>query len=409
MAPALTGTVAVPHPVPHAEPRVTVIIPTYQRRELVLEAVESVLVQTFTDLELIVVDDGSTDGTSAALPRHDPRLHRVRQEHSGVSAARNRGLAQARGRIVAFLDSDDRWLPDHLAVVVGVLDRLPEAVLVTTAPWRVIGGSNEPEQAWLQAPLPLQLFTNTVGSPSAVAVRRDAVLAVGGFDERLLVGEDGELFTRLAAHGGFAMLQRRTLVKGYTKGLKDWGRREGLYFASAELKAQGVRDRAAAQNSPAGERLARQAEGTLAFVAALRALHAGDDSAVEAALSRACRLAPTFLSTPGIVLERLDLMPLAHVRTERARHLATLAQRWPAPESGTALVLRAAAIVAALRAGRPLDAAVLLARWPRRLPLALFEQGLPVLARRGSRGIDARRFRSSATHEGAPPAQRAHP
>src|SRR5215213_5732646 len=93
-------------------PAVSVILPTYERREVVGDAIRSVLAQSFSDFELIVVDDGSTDGTDKSLPRPDPRVRYVWQANAGVAAARNRGLELARAPIAAFIDSDDVWLPD---------------------------------------------------------------------------------------------------------------------------------------------------------------------------------------------------------------------------------------------------------------------------------------------------------
>ena len=91
-------------------PAVSVIIPTHNRAAMVREAIESVLAQSYADRELIVVDDGSTDGTRAAVAAFLPQLTYIYQEHQGVSAARNRGAAMARGEYLAFLDSDDLWL-----------------------------------------------------------------------------------------------------------------------------------------------------------------------------------------------------------------------------------------------------------------------------------------------------------
>src|SRR5689334_25256855 len=90
---------------------VSVVLPTYERREQVVRAVESVLRQTYRDFELIVVDDGSTDGTEAALRRLGDGLRYVRRENGGTGAARNTGTELARGAVVAFLDSDDEWRP----------------------------------------------------------------------------------------------------------------------------------------------------------------------------------------------------------------------------------------------------------------------------------------------------------
>lgn len=108
------------HPV--EAPLFTVVIPTFNRRDAVVEAVRSALDQSVRDLEVIVVDDGSTDGTASAIAAiGDERLHVIVQPNAGASAARNRGIDYARGRYVAFLDSDDRFLADHLADLLPLL------------------------------------------------------------------------------------------------------------------------------------------------------------------------------------------------------------------------------------------------------------------------------------------------
>ena len=107
-------------------PRVSVVIPTYNRREYVQEAIDSVLAQSYTDYELIVVDDGSNDSTGEALhSRYGDRLAYEWRPNAGVSAARNRGLELARGEFIAFLDSDDVWLPQKLQQQVAFLDESP--------------------------------------------------------------------------------------------------------------------------------------------------------------------------------------------------------------------------------------------------------------------------------------------
>jgi len=99
-----------------ASPTVSVILPTFQRRELVRRSVASALAQTVREIEVIVVDDGSTDGTEEILSGPDERLKYFAQAHRGVAAARNLGIRYARAPIVAFLDADEIWLPEHLAV-----------------------------------------------------------------------------------------------------------------------------------------------------------------------------------------------------------------------------------------------------------------------------------------------------
>lgn len=104
---------------------VSVIVPTYNRRETIQAAIASVQRQTFTDWELIVVDDGSTDGTADLIEGSDPRLVLIRQKNQGVNAARNTGMLRARGRYIAFLDSDDEWLPHHLELSVAFFRAFP--------------------------------------------------------------------------------------------------------------------------------------------------------------------------------------------------------------------------------------------------------------------------------------------
>src|SRR5918994_2658862 len=95
-------------------PLVSVVIPTYNRWPMIGEAVQSVLAQTFEPFELIVVDDGSTDSTVSSLSQRDSRLKIVTQPRAGVSAARNAGVVKSQGKYIAFLDSDDLWLPAKL-------------------------------------------------------------------------------------------------------------------------------------------------------------------------------------------------------------------------------------------------------------------------------------------------------
>ncbi|MBW2258128.1 MAG: glycosyltransferase family 2 protein, partial [Deltaproteobacteria bacterium] len=108
-------------------PKVSVVIPVYNRERYIGQAIDSILSQSFRDFELIVVDDGSSDGTPAVVERcGDPRVRLVRHEtNQGIPRTRNRGLLEARGEYVAWLDSDDVALPQRLRVQVDVLDRSP--------------------------------------------------------------------------------------------------------------------------------------------------------------------------------------------------------------------------------------------------------------------------------------------
>lgn len=113
-------------------PRFSVIVPTYNRANYVTEAIESILSQSFQDHEIIVVDDGSTDNTKDVLARYEGRIRYIYQANSGVSAARNAGIRHAQGEWLAFLDSDDIWLPDYLACQMEQINRNTAAVMCMT-------------------------------------------------------------------------------------------------------------------------------------------------------------------------------------------------------------------------------------------------------------------------------------
>ena len=117
----------------------SIVMPTYNRRDTILRAISSVRAQRFTDWELIVVDDGSTDGTAEQLEGIDPRVRVIRQDNQGVAGARNTGLAATTGAHIAFLDSDDEWTPHHLALAHAFFRSHPDAQLYTSEFWEDFG------------------------------------------------------------------------------------------------------------------------------------------------------------------------------------------------------------------------------------------------------------------------------
>lgn len=187
---------------------VSVIVPTYNRANLLPQALASVLRQTHKEYELIVVDDGSTDNTQEIVASFAPQLSRpiryIHQVNRGEPAARNRGLAVARGTYVAFLDSDDHWTPGYLASCVSALSAVPEA----GAAFMDHGISRDgktfvPTDAGKigsQLALLRRLATrDLVLASDAVMVRRSVFAAVGGFEEKLQVGTDWEMWVRIAS------------------------------------------------------------------------------------------------------------------------------------------------------------------------------------------------------------------
>ncbi len=322
-------------------PTVSVVIPTYQRRDLVEDAVRSVLAQSYGDLELIVVDDGSADGTGEAIAALDGDVRYHWQPNRGAAAARNAGVALARGSIVAFLDSDDLWLPDHLGVLTETFARHPRGVLVSTTPRHRAEGRAAPGDAVLLEPLPACLYGNPVGWPSSIGVRRADLLAVGGFDEQLPVGEGGELWARLAFRGPFALVERETIVKRQTAdGLVDRWRDSGAFLDAFETTARRGVERAESLTGAAAERMGAFAAGAVAFVAALRSLVGRDERSLSRARGEACRLLPQLNQDVESLDHRLRLLPFAGNADVRGYRFEALASAWPDPGSRAAASLR---------------------------------------------------------------------
>jgi glycosyltransferase involved in cell wall biosynthesis len=184
-------------------PRVTVVIPTHNRASLVLEAIGSVLRQSYRDFEVIVCDDGSTDDTEARVCAVGPPVRYLRCPHTGrPGSPRNRGIEAARGELVAFLDDDDLWEADKLARQIELLDRRRELSVVYTDR-RVLfsDGSTSPPVASAQATLPGQLFELALRGQfpflGTAIVRTELLRKVGRFDETLTTAEDLDLWLRL--------------------------------------------------------------------------------------------------------------------------------------------------------------------------------------------------------------------
>jgi glycosyltransferase involved in cell wall biosynthesis len=189
---------------PDHEATVSVIIPTYNRSGLLPRALDSVLTQTYKDLEVLVVDDASTDDTSEVVAAYesDPRVRYLPQkDNRGVSAARNRGLAEARGQFIAFLDSDDEWLPPKLERQMRRFRKLSDRVgLIYVGGTMVYEESTEPAQrpAHRGDVYDQLLVENFIYPTSGVIIRRDVVDEVGFFDEQIPANEDWDYWLRVA-------------------------------------------------------------------------------------------------------------------------------------------------------------------------------------------------------------------
>ena len=196
---------------------VSVIIPTYNRARKLLRAISSVLYQTFIDYEVIVVDDGSNDGTAACLEPVMGRIEYLRHpDNMGVSAARNEGIKASRYPFIAFLDSDDYWLPKKLSTQMDFFKRNPEAVACQTEEiWIRKGLRVNPRKRHLKPSG--EIFVPSLKlclvSPSAVVLKRSLLDEVGFFDEDLPACEDYDLWLRISCRYPIHLIPRRLVVK----------------------------------------------------------------------------------------------------------------------------------------------------------------------------------------------------
>lgn len=206
-------------------PLVSVVIPTFNRSATIAAAIESVLQQTYHDIELIVVDDGSTDGTSQVLRGFGDRVRVVRQANAGPSSARNRGVAAARGCLLAFLDSDDVWLPEKIERQVTLLLRGGAATSCCVCNALLIGGSGAYGTSFGAAGVSTAIKSGYWKNPSqilatrfllfnqVVMVRRDAMQKVGGFRDDLWLLEDYDLALRLSLFGAWGIISEPLVIK----------------------------------------------------------------------------------------------------------------------------------------------------------------------------------------------------
>jgi len=195
---------------------VSVIIPTFNRGRLLKEAVDSVLAQDYPDFELLVVDDGSVDDSAEILHAYGQRLNLIQQQNRGVSAARNAGIAAASGRYIAFLDSDDLWLPQKLTRQVQFFNRYPDALICQTEEiWMRNGRRVNP--GFRHRKLSGMIFEPSLHlclvSPSAVMIRRSLFDEVGLFDENLPACEDYDLWLRVSCRYPVYLIPAPLIIK----------------------------------------------------------------------------------------------------------------------------------------------------------------------------------------------------
>jgi glycosyltransferase involved in cell wall biosynthesis len=229
-------------------PKVSIIIPAYNRLPMLKEAVDSVLNQDFEDFELIVVDDGSTDETEAEIKRYGGRVKLLQHpQNKGVSAARNTGILHAKGKYIAFLDSDDLWVKGKLKIQASFLDENPQYPLCYTDEiWIRRGTRVNPKlkhakySGWIfEKCLPLCTI-----SPSSAVMRKALFTRVGLFDEALPVCEDYDFWLRVSIRYPIFFIDRKLIIKrgGHPDQLsrRSWGNDRYRVIALEKLLSEAL-------------------------------------------------------------------------------------------------------------------------------------------------------------------------
>lgn len=215
-------------------PRISVVIPTYNRKDIVMRAVNSVLQQSFAPYEVIVVDDGSTDQTAQLFTTCDARIRYITKKNGGVSSARNRGIQEALGDWIAFLDSDDTWHAEKLESQINAVIDHGAGVCFTGVVTDQGGRTSAIAQLAPSLPSgqsglfnhPIEFITRSDHHPmvQSLLIKKDLLKRVGNFDETLYVAEDTLLFYKLVASNSIVLINKPLVIitrERETPGLSD--------------------------------------------------------------------------------------------------------------------------------------------------------------------------------------------
>lgn len=242
-------------------PTVSVVIPAYNAERFIRQTLDSALAQTYRDFEVVVVDDGSTDATAQIVESCGPPVRCIWQENAGPSAARNRGVREARGAFVAFLDADDLWLPEKLAEQMPLFDADARVGLVYCRFERMDEcGEPLPTEPW---PAPTgsvyyQMLERSYVPASCAVVRRACLERVGGFPEDMSWAEDWHLWIRVARHYEYGFADK-VLVRHRETAGGLWSMGEKAHRGVLEVLARTARETDDRQTKAICRRMTRRA------------------------------------------------------------------------------------------------------------------------------------------------------
>jgi glycosyltransferase involved in cell wall biosynthesis len=302
------------------KPKLSIVIPAYNVEKYILEAVESALAQTFSDLEVIVVDDGSKDGTVAALAGiDDPRLRVISQANRGLAGARNTGIREARGEYIGFLDADDTWMPEKAAKHIALMEREPDVGLtyshslfideqsVTTG--RVLfSRASSPTLAQV-------VRRNRVGNGSSPIARAKVFEIAGHFDEALISLEDWEMWIRIQRDTPYSARLVPEVLNTYRINTQSLSMNFDPYMAKTGPAIAKV----ARETPQVPTRVHREGHATIWRIAATKALYNDQRAKSLEYLLRAFRICPWLLLVDPRAWVTVAMLPLPKKMSVAAR------------------------------------------------------------------------------------------